>query len=91
MANINGGHMFVSGLVTYFLAHGMDPVKVARYASLAFMPVFVKLVDVIRVVKFRGIDTGNDQPLHRLAYSKTRMLVLKRYSSVYARVRATMS
>ena len=41
--------MFVSGLVTYLLAHGMDPVKVTGYASLAFMPVFLKLEDVITV------------------------------------------
>ncbi len=50
--------MFVSGLVTYLLAHGIDPVKVTGYASLAFMPIFLKLEDVITVEKFLDIDTG---------------------------------
>jgi hypothetical protein len=58
MASINGGYMFVSGLVTYLLAQGTDPVKVAGYASLAWMPVLLKLVDTITVEKFLGIDTG---------------------------------
>jgi hypothetical protein len=58
LASINGGYMCVSGLVTYLLAHGMDPVRVAGYASLAFMPVILKFVDLITVDQFFGINTG---------------------------------
>jgi hypothetical protein len=58
MASINGGYMFVSGLVTYLLAQETDPVRVAGYASLTWMPVLLKLVDTITVEKFLGMDTG---------------------------------
>jgi len=58
MASIDGGYMVVSAVVTGLLAHGVDPTKVAGYASLSFLPVLVKLFDVITVESFLGISTG---------------------------------
>lgn len=58
MASIDGGYMVVSAVVTGCLANGVDPVKVAGYAALSFLPVLVKLFDVITVESFLGISTG---------------------------------
>lgn len=58
MASIDGGYMVVSAVVTGLLAHGVDPIKVAGYAALAFFPVLVKLFDVITVEAVLGISTG---------------------------------
>jgi hypothetical protein len=49
MASIDGGYMAVSALVTGFLASGMNPEKVAGYASLAFVPVLVKFLDAAKI------------------------------------------
>jgi hypothetical protein len=57
MASINGGYMAVSGLVCYLLANGMDPVRVAGYASLSYTPVLLKLIAAMPLDKFMGVDT----------------------------------
>lgn len=58
MASVDGGYMVVSAVVTGLLGNGVDPEKVAGYASLSFLPVLVKLFDVITVEAFLGISTG---------------------------------
>jgi hypothetical protein len=58
MASIDGGYMLVSALITGLLANGVSPEKVAGYASLSFIPVIVKLFDVITVEAFLGISKG---------------------------------
>ena len=56
VASLNGGYMAVSGLVTYLLANGVNPFHVAGYASLAYMPVLLKLIGTIKVGKLQAID-----------------------------------
>ena len=58
MASVDGGYMVVSSVVTGLLANGVDPEKVAGYATLAFLPVLFKLVDLITIESFLGIGTG---------------------------------
>ena len=48
--------MAVSALVTGLLASGMNPEKVAGFASLAFVPVLEKLLDAGKI-EFFGIST----------------------------------
>jgi len=55
MASIDGGYMAVSALVTGLLVGGVAPEEVAGYASLACMPVVLKLLDVGDAAIF-GID-----------------------------------
>lgn len=57
MASIDGGYMAVSALVTGLLVGGVPPEEVAGYASLAFMPVVLKLLDVGDAAFF-GINMG---------------------------------
>lgn len=58
MASIDGGYMAVSAVVTGLLAYGVDPTKVAGYATLCFFPVLVKLFDVIAAEAILGITKG---------------------------------
>jgi hypothetical protein len=56
IASIDGGYMAVSALVTGLLASGMNPEKVAGYASLVGVPVLLKFLDVGQIGCF-GIST----------------------------------
>lgn len=58
MASIDGAYMFVSSVVTGLLANGVDPEKVSGYAALCFLPVLIKVRDVISVEAYLGISTG---------------------------------
>lgn len=55
--SIDGGYMLASGVLTFLLAIGMDPVKAVGYCAIAFIPVFLKWVEIIDTKAILGLNS----------------------------------
>lgn len=56
--SINGGYMIASAVTTFLLARGHDPVKVAGYTAISFIPIMLKLFETIEGGQVFGVNAG---------------------------------
>jgi hypothetical protein len=57
--SIDGGYMLASAVTTFLLAQGINPVKVAGYTAITFLPVMIKMFGVIEAENLWDFGIGH--------------------------------
>lgn len=56
MASVDGGYMFCASLFAALLAFGVDPVKAMGYTSIAIIPLFLAVLDLVAANELFGLS-----------------------------------
>ena len=57
--SIDGGYMLASAVTTFLLAQGVDPVKVAGFSAIAFLPAMIKMFGVVETENLWDFGIGH--------------------------------